>query len=135
MTRRWSHPSAADPLICPPLHCHPRRRQAPVVSPRREQVPALSFILKGLVASGMVCALPPQQSGRTQTQYLVANRYYAGEAFPRAGSKRVRDVEEVVDEVRARLPTPDRGRAPPRARSGPLCHLAPASLSTLRKPS
>ena len=61
-------------------------------------MPALSYVLNGLVASGAVSAMPPQRSGRAQTLYLVANRYYAGEAFVRQGVKRARDAEAEEEE-------------------------------------
>ena len=54
-------------------------------------LPALAHVLQGLVATGAVCALPPQHSGKAHILYIAANLYCAGEAFPR--SKRAREVE------------------------------------------
>ena len=65
---------------------------------RSKAVPAaLAHVLQGLVATGAVCALPPQHSGKSHMLYIVANQYCAGEAYPR--SKRAREVE--ADEAEA----------------------------------
>ena len=58
-------------------------------------------VLKGLVSSGMVCAIPPQHSGKSQLMYIISNRYFRGEAFPR--KERAEKKEEEEKEVRARL--------------------------------
>jgi hypothetical protein len=69
----------------------------------RAVMPALLHVLQGLVATGAVCALPPQLTGKPHTIYLAANSYFAGEAFPRppalGGQKRAREEEEDEEEV------------------------------------
>ena len=69
----------------------------------RSVLPALSSVVTGLVATGAVTAVPPAKSGRGHVVYLAANRYFAGEAFPRApsqlsGAKRKHDEEEAEPE-------------------------------------
>jgi hypothetical protein len=59
-------------------------------------------VLKGLVAAGLVCALPPQQSGKNQIMYVISNQYLRGEAFPRreklgAAEKEDKEEEELCD--------------------------------------
>jgi hypothetical protein len=53
---------------------------------------ALEHVLSGLAKTGAVSMLLPAQSGRAHTLYCAANRYFAGEAFPRASSGRRRRV-------------------------------------------
>ena len=55
-------------------------------------------MLKGLVSSGMVCAIPPQHSGKNQLMYVISNRYFKGEPFPR--KERAEKKEEEEKEVR-----------------------------------
>ena len=68
----------------------------------RAVLPAIAWVLQGLVATGAVTMLPPEKSGKAHALYLIANQYYAGEAFPRAataGQKRPRaEVEDEVEE-------------------------------------
>ena len=40
---------------------------------------------------GAVTAVPKEKTGKAHTLYVAANKYYAGEAFPRAGNKRSRE--------------------------------------------
>ena len=63
-------------------------------------LPALSSVLQGLVATGAITAIPPEKSGRAHVMYLAANRYYAGEAFPRvlSGVKRKHEEEPEPEE-------------------------------------
>ena len=82
-------------------------------------MPALAHVLKRLVEINVLCALPPERTGKTQAMYMVANRYFFGEPFarPQPGTKRQREEDE--EEARsaakathvpwepARLPFPD----------------------------
>ena len=64
---------------------------------QRAVLPALNRVLTGLVATGAVCAVPPQKSGRAHMIYLAANQYFAGEEFPRPSSQKRPREEPVVE--------------------------------------
>ena len=55
---------------------------------------ALQHVLEGLVACGAVSAVSPQKSARPHTIYCAANRYFAGEPFPRASGRKEEEAEE-----------------------------------------
>ena len=64
----------------------------------REVNPALERVLDGLIARGLVRAIPPAQSGKQVTMYAAANRYATGEPFPRPKVERPVNEVEVVEE-------------------------------------
>ena len=68
----------------------------------RAVMPALAQILSGLVARGLVQAVPPRRSGKSLAAFVVRNRYVRGEPFPKGASgvramKRERREEEAED--------------------------------------
>lgn len=46
------------------------------------------------MANGLVCAIPPQRSGKTQLTYMISNRYFKGEPFPRKEKTKEKKEEE-----------------------------------------
>ena len=81
--------------------------------------PALGQVLKGLVASGLVCAVPSQVSGKNHMMYMISNRYLKGEPFPR--KERAEKKEEEEKGACAHVMLPRRG-LPAARRARALAH-------------
>ena len=61
----------------------------------RAVMPALTEMLNGLVARGLVQAVPPQCSGKSLPMFVVRNQYVRGEPFPKgtAGLRAIKREE------------------------------------------